>query len=79
MATRLIVHVDQQVALGGAAVDLDVLALVGHADVREVLVILGVVVRQVVREERTEHPFAHRPLDLRGRASGGAASWPRSA
>ena len=46
------VHVDQQVGLGGPLVDLHVLALVGHAQVEEVVGVLGVVLgEQAVRGE----------------------------
>ena len=38
------VHVDEQVGLGRALVELDLLALVGRADEQQVVVILGVVV-----------------------------------
>ena len=40
------VHVDEQVAGGGPLVDLDVLALVGLAEVDEVVGVLGVVLGQ---------------------------------
>ncbi len=53
------VDVDQQVGLGGAAADLDVLAAVGLAQVREVVAVLGVeVVQAPLRVERPEDPLA---------------------
>jgi hypothetical protein len=52
------VDVDQQVRLGGPAVDLDVLAVLGDPDVQQVVVVLGVVVGELaLREERPEHPL----------------------
>ena len=71
------VHVDQQVALGGPLVDLDVLAGVGQADVQQVVAVLGVVVGEPVGPEGQEDPLADGPPDLGGRSSGGAARWRR--
>ena len=48
------VHVDEQVRLGRAAVDRDHLALVGRAEQRHAVRILGVVVVVAVRVERVE-------------------------
>ena len=61
------VHVDEEVRLGRAAVDLDVLALLGDAKVDEVRGVLGVVVRKGVGVERAEDALTDGPLDLGGR------------
>ena len=59
------VHVDEQVALGRAAVDLDVLAVVGEPEVDEVRRVLGVVLeQQAVRRERLEDAVAEGVAEL---------------
>ncbi|CAB4723496.1 unannotated protein [freshwater metagenome] len=61
------VHVDEQVGLGGPLADLDVLALVGRAQVGEVVAVLGVeVVELALRVEGAEDPLPHDVLQLRG-------------
>ena len=53
------VHVDEQVALGRASVDLDVLAMIGEPEVDEVRGVLGIVLKQqAVRGERLEDAVA---------------------
>ena len=59
------VDVDEQVALGRPPVDLDVLALVGVAEVNEVGGVLGVVLpQQAVGLERVEDPISQRVAQL---------------
>ena len=59
------VHVDEQVALGRPLGDLDLLALVGLAEEREVVGVLGVeVVEQAVGGEGVVDPVAHRVAQL---------------
>ena len=60
------VHVDQQVALGRPAVDLDVLTVVGDPEVDEVRPILGVVLhQQAVGGEGLENAVAESVAELR--------------
>ncbi len=60
------VHVDQQVRGGGPLVDLDVLALIGLAEVDEVVGVLGVVLgEQAVRGEGVVDPVAQGVAQLR--------------
>ena len=61
------VHVHDQIALGRAFIDLDLFALLGLADEREVRAILRVVVVERLRVERAVHPLPHRALQLRRR------------
>jgi hypothetical protein len=58
------VHVDDQIALDGAAVDVDRLALGGLAQVNDAVGILGVVVVVAVGVEGVEDLLAHHALHL---------------
>ena len=58
------VNVDEQVALGGALVDLDQLVLVGAAKVHHAVGVFGVMVVEAVGPEGVEDLVAHRVLDL---------------
>ena len=74
------VHVDQQVALGGPLVDLDVLALVGEAEVDEAVGVLGVVLgEQAVAARRRRRRGRRARGAARPRSSGGAGRARRSA
>ena len=60
------VHVDEEVGLGGAAIELDHFAVIGRAEELHPLRVLGVVVVEAVRPVRVEDAVAHDVADLLG-------------